>query len=624
MSFASTEQVSQGAAGAAGQTLDHAEADWGKFAESSGTAAFPALWLALLCSQIGATRSGLVLLGPPDRGPFTPAGIWPDASRDLTRLTPLAERALRERRGAANRRDPDATGAAGYDISYPLVINGAMHGVVILDVGDLAPQALQQLMQQLHWGVASLELELTRRDKREVDEARQRVFGLLDLVSIAVEEERFQSAAATLVSELATRLDCDRVSLGMRKGRQMRVQAISHSATFGRQMNLVRLTEAAMDEAVDQETRLWFPNQDETKLVQAHQDLAQQQGAGEICTIPIAVQGGYEAALTIERPAGRRLREIEADFCETLGEIAAPMLVCKREHERWLPAKIWQTFQNQFARLFGADYLGRKLVAGLVLSLLVFFYFAKGDYRVAANATLEGGELRALVAPFNGYIDTAAVRAGERVDQGALLATLDDRDLQLEQVSISTELAQYRRERRQAAAEHDRAKVRILTAQIEQANAQLELVQQQLARTQIRAPFAGVVVSGDLSQALGAPVQQGEVLFELAPAERYRVRLAVNERDINDIALGQRGQLVLSALPETPIPIEVSLITPVTQVIEGANSFEVEAALQEIPANLRPGMEGIGKVAVDQRRLIWIWTRSFVQWLRLQLWAWLP
>jgi hypothetical protein len=35
-------------------------------------------------------------------------------------------------------------------------------------------------------------------------------------------------------------------------------------------------------------------------------------------------------------------------------------------------------------------------------------------------------------------------------------------------------------------------------------------------------------------------------------------------------------------------------------------------------------MEGVGKIAVGERRLAWIWTHNFVNWLRLTLWAWMP
>ena len=608
-------------------TASETDAIWGRFADSAGSSEYPRLWLALLLARIPDARSALLLLGAADQGPFTPAAVWPEPGRDLTHLTPAAERTLRERRGFALERGADlaASDAPGYDLTYPLLVGEALHGALVVEIPYPSSQTrLQEILRQIHWGAASLELELYRRELDAGAEAKQRVFSLLDLISVAVEEERFQGAAATLVSELARRLDCDRVSLGVRQGHQMRVQAISHSATFGRQMNLTRLTEAAMDEAVDQETRIWFPNDEETKIVVAHQALALQQGAPEICTIPITVHARWEAALLLERPAGRRLSTLEADFCETLGEIAAPMLLCKREQERWLPVKALASARTQLGRLFGADYLGRKLIALLFSAVIALFTFATGEYRITSNATLEGGELRSVVAPFSGYVETARARAGEQVAAGDLLATLDDRDLVLEQVRISTEKAQYGRERRQAAADHDRATVRILTAQIEQADAQLNLIGERLARTRIKAPFDGILVSGDLSQSLGAPVQQGDLLFELAPLGRFRVQLAVNERDIDGVEIGQSGTLMLSALPEMPLAMEVTLITPVSSVVDGANSFRVEASLTRIPDNLRPGMEGIGKIDVGERRLIWIWTHTFQQWARLKLWAWWP
>jgi hypothetical protein len=58
---------------------------------------------------------------------------------------------------------------------------------------------------------------------------------------------------------------------------------------------------------------------------------------------------------------------------------------------------------------------------------------------------------------------------------------------------------------------------------------------------------------------------------------------------------------------------------------EGRNYFKVEATFDADPGpRLRPGMQGVAKIHVDERKLAWIWTRSFVDWLRLSLWAWLP
>ena len=54
---------------------------------------------------------------------------------------------------------------------------------------------------------------------------------------------------------------------------------------------------------------------------------------------------------------------------------------------------------------------------------------------------------------------------------------------------------------------------------------------------------------GDLSQSLGSPVERGEVLFEVAPLDDYRIIVEIDERDISMVSAGQLGTLTLAALP---------------------------------------------------------------------------
>jgi multidrug resistance efflux pump len=264
--------------------------------------------------------------------------------------------------------------------------------------------------------------------------------------------------------------------------------------------------------------------------------------------------------------------------------------------------------------------LGTAAAVLLVLALCVLH----ADYRVTADAILEARLLRAAVAPFDGFVAEAPARAGDRVAQGDLLATLDDREIRLERSRWASQLEQVTKQYRQAMAERNAAEVRIYSAQMEQARAQLSLVEDQLDKMVLRAPFAGIVVTGDLSQQLGAPVQRGQLLYEVAPLEEYRVALQVDERDVDEIAVGQRGSLIFSAFPAEPLAFTVLQITPVSTAGEGRNTFRVEASLDETPADLQPGMEGVGKIEIDRRRLIWIWTHDVVDWLRLTLWSWLP
>lgn len=257
--------------------------------------------------------------------------------------------------------------------------------------------------------------------------------------------------------------------------------------------------------------------------------------------------------------------------------------------------------------------------------MAAFLWLATGDYRVSAKTVLEGAVQRTVVAPFQAYIEQAPVRAGDLVQAGQVLATLQDHDLKLDRLKWLAQKEQLTKEYRQAMAERDAAKVEIKAAETAQAEAQLALATDKLARTQITAPFAGVVVTGDWTQQLGAPVEEGQVLFEVAPLDDYRVVLQVDEREIAAIKAQQAGALLLTSIPNETFPFTVTKITPVSTAKEGRNFFRVEGRLTEaVPDRLRPAMEGVGKIEIDQRQLAWIWTHDVVDWVKLKLWAWLP
>jgi multidrug resistance efflux pump len=204
------------------------------------------------------------------------------------------------------------------------------------------------------------------------------------------------------------------------------------------------------------------------------------------------------------------------------------------------------------------------------------------------------------------------------------LCALDDRDLKLERLKWRSQKEQYAKQYQQAMAQRNAALAQIVAAQMAQADAELALVEEHLARARVPAPFDGIVVVGDLRQMIGAPVERGHVLFEVAPLETYRLILQVDERDVAEVRAGQPGHLVLSAFPTKALPFTVEMVTPVSTAREGRNYFRVEAQLAYTPARLRPGMEGIGKIAIDRRLLVWIWTHQALDWVRLTLWSWWP
>lgn len=603
---------------------------WAEFAEASSVDGFCRSWLALQCRMIAGVSAGVVLLGPPDRGPYAPAAVWPHVRRSLAHLSSVAERALRDRQGLVLPIDASAPEQSDrrsrHEVAYPLQIGGRLHGVIVLELAPRQEDELQTALRQLHWGAGWLEV-LFRREEALKDAAdKSRMEAVLDLAGTAVSHGRFRGAATAFATELATRLACDRVSVGLIRHGHVRVVAMSHSAQFDKRTNLVRAIEAAMDEALDQQETVVYPLRPDggTQVTRAHAELAHNYGSGAVATVPFVEDQQAVGALTLERPEDRPFDAETLELCEGVAALAGPVLEVKHRDDRWLGAKVVAGLRRAVGSLVGPRHVGLKLATSAVLGLIAFLAYYVSPFHVTAETVTEGLVQRAAAAPFEGYIATAPVKAGDVVTAGQVLATLEDRELKLERARWVSELEQARNQHSQALAERDAAEVEIASAQMAQARAQLALVEDRLSRTEIRAPFDGIVVTGDLTQSLGAPVEKGEVLFEVAPLDAYRVILQVDERDIAYVGMGQQGNLLLAAMPDEPVPFEITKVTPVSTAEEGRNYFRVEARLLTLPPRLRPGMEGVGKIEIEPRLLVWILTRRAIEWAQLELWRWTP
>ncbi|MDJ0851273.1 MAG: efflux RND transporter periplasmic adaptor subunit [Myxococcota bacterium] len=579
-------------------------------------------WLFLVCQTIPGTTRGVVMLRATEGEEPKLSATWPAEAPAPAELVASARAALDHGRSILNgraRAAAEGSAPAGH-VAIPLGEGAESAGAVAIEVAAATPAELDAAATQLRSQLAWL------RALGSGEASGERLGSVLRLVSHCLEHETLRAASTALCTELATRLGCERVSLGLLRAGRMRVQAISHSAHFDERTQLVRDLAAAMDEAADQDTTLVHPPPPEAppRIVRAHESLAQEHGVWDSCTLPLPSAGRIVGALTLERPAGQRFGAADVLTCEQIAALVGPIVALQRRAEAGLFEELREKLRTQRARLAGPGHLRLKLgLAGSLLGLLLLS-FAEADHRVAADATLEGRGKRAIVARVDGYIAEANARAGDEVRQGQVLGQLDDRDLRVERQKWAARREQLRKEYFEAMATHDRSRISITNAKVAQAQAQLALLEEQLGRTRFLAPFDGVVVKGDLSQSLGSPVTRGELLFEIAPLDGYRVILEVDERDIADVFEGSRGRLTLSAMPGQPLPFTVERVTPVATAEDGGNYFRVEAQLDHPPDSLRPGLEGVAKIDAGTRRIGWIWTHDIVDWVRLRLWTWWP
>lgn len=593
---------------------------WSQLAQARTAEQLCIAWLPVLCQLLTRPHSGLLLLQDQD-GSYAPAAVWPGHT-DLSYLGEIAQQALVERKGVMR---TDAAGRAQF--AYPLDATTTPFGVVVVELADHDDATLNQAMRLLHWGAGWL-IDLHSRRALADQEARlQRSAFLFDLTQAALAEGDLHQAALAVVNRLAQQFGCHQVQMGLEKGKTVRVVAVSHSASFDEKANLVNLAALAMNEAFDQRATVVVPEPDQgaTLITAALRHYGAETASLALCAVPLEAGNRVFAVWLLERDAP--FTRADQDTLETLGLALAPILELKQTTQENLVSHARRSWHTTLRQVTDTSRPGIKLLAITAAVVLAVLALYPAEHRVASRAIVEGAIQRVAVAPFQGYIREAPARAGDLVKQGQVLAVLEDKDLKLERLRWESELEVSVRKEREAMSKADRVALRLASAQANQARAQLDLTLEKLSRVQVVAPFDAVVVQGDLSQQLGSPIEQGKVLFELAPLDAWRVIFKVDERDIAFVQHGQRGELALTSLPGKVFPLTVKRVTPVSVAEDGRNYFRVEAELQPDASNpapkMRPGMEGVGKVDAGQRSLLWIWTHRLTDWLRLKSWEWL-
>ncbi len=455
-------------------------------------------------------------------------------------------------------------------------------------------------------------------------ESRTRVeqfANVLDLMVLINAEKRLLPTAMTLCNELSARHRCERVSLGWLERGLVRLQSISHTDQFDRKTEAVQLLEAAMEEALDQNAEIVWPESDGGGTVRRdHRNYARSQDVAHLCSLPLRVEDQPVAVCTCER-AGLAFSETELRLLRLSCDQAARRLSDLKRNDRWPGARLAASIREGLARLVGFEHTWLKVLAVLLAAGLAFLFLGRVPYRVKAPVTLRTDDVAYVTAPFDGHLDHVRFRVGDAVRQGEVLLSLDQTSLLLREAELIAEQNRYLGELEKARASYATADMRITQALYDQAAARHQLVRHQLAQSVVRSPIDGVVIEGDLAERIGSPVQQGDLLFKLAGVRRLYAEAEVKETDVQELHEGMAGRIALASRPQDAWPVRVEQVEPAAVSRQKGNAFVVRCAFLGSPQGWwRPGMTGMARLDAGRRRPVWVLTHRTVDFLRLRLW----
>lgn len=450
------------------------------------------------------------------------------------------------------------------------------------------------------------------------------------------------AARAGMLTRVRQLLACERVSVGWVQGDDLHVLALSDGVLLDRAPAMTELHQAML-EAAHQRVSLTHPPKGAVAehITLSHQALCRSQGLSAVVSVPMALDGQVCGVLTCERALRqdgsrplstdelRRQMNVGADELRWLEELAAtlaPVFAAQQQLSRPWHARCRLALTRLRSQWHEPEHRLWRWGVFTALAVLLGGLLVPQPYQVTASAHLEGRIQRVLSAPQDGYLREVLVRPGDRVKAGQLLAAFSDDELQNARRARQAEVSQHENGFADAFSRGDRSQAVGAQAKLSEARAQLALVEQQLSRLQVMAPFDGVVIAGDLRQQLGAALKRGDKLLTLAPGLDWRIVAEVEEADIAGLQSGQRANLRLAAMPDRTIAARLTRVTPLPiQTLRGLR-YEVEATpnagVTQDPG-LRPGLQGVVRIEMPAEPLLWRAARRAWHWGQMMAWTWL-
>ena len=410
--------------------------------------------------------------------------------------------------------------------------------------------------------------------------------------------KKIQTASQELVDQVEDRFDVFVATVD--SNFDIRLMAMANADSLPDDSKLIELVESTVGECLCHGCATKCLGASDTgQALLCHQQFAKFCDTKTIDSIPVFDQQGVPQVVFVIA-AKSELSDRQRLFSMALADTIGSEFRMIRRAQQNRVQRIWTATCESIQNGKGKFLL--KLVAGaLCLSLIPM------PYRVASLCEIKPTEKRFVCAPFATRLESCLVEPGDRVKRGQVLARLDPREIDLELTANEAELYRARKNRDGFIASHESGKARLAELEAERLFARNKLLRYQKEHLELQSPIDGIVISGDLTDAIGMPLEIGQSLFEVAPHKDLVVEVMIPENDVRHVQEKMNVGFRFEAFPFESFQGAITNIHPASEIRNDKNVFIALSNVQGLPAEARPGMTGTAKIKTKWRPIIWIY-----------------
>ena len=296
----------------------------------------------------------------------------------------------------------------------------------------------------------------------------------------------------------------------------------------------------------------------------------------------------------------------------------------------------WQTAVRAHLRKLKEEFMAWRMtwwqpVAGAAALLVLFL--PPTAVKTTSDFLLEPQRRLEVKTPVAGLVRTVAVREGETVPAGSVLAVLHNPEIEAQVEMVASQLNLAESSHRAALARSDFGASERYLQEIRRLGAEKAEADRKREQLVLRAPFTGVIATPQIEQRVGEYLTEGEPLALLVDRQAMRARVLVRDWELEDVHQGAAVGLKLRSYPFQTFSGTIRQIMPAASSErplaepnkverkgqELTNFFEVVMEFPNPNGGLKEGMTGTARiygkrypVAIRALRAGWRGVRSLI------------